>query len=31
MADVYDEFTERPFVTLSDVWEDELRDLLDDF
>jgi hypothetical protein len=31
MADVYDEFTERPFVALSDVWEDELRDLLDDF
>jgi hypothetical protein len=31
MAQVYDEFTERPFVALSDVWEDELRDLLDDF
>jgi predicted ATP-grasp superfamily ATP-dependent carboligase len=31
MAEVYDEFTERPFVALSDVWEDELRDLLDDF
>jgi hypothetical protein len=31
MEQVYDEFTERPFVPLSDVWEDELRDLLDDF
>jgi hypothetical protein len=31
MEEVYEEFTERPFVALSDVWEDELRDLLDDF
>ena len=31
MDQVYDEFTERPFVALSDLWEDELRDLLDGF
>jgi hypothetical protein len=31
MEEVYEEFTERSFVALSDVWEDELRDLLDDF
>jgi hypothetical protein len=31
MEEVNTEFTERPFVALSDVWEDELRDLLDDF
>jgi hypothetical protein len=31
MQEVYNEFTERPFVPLSDVWEDELRGLLDDF
>ena len=31
MEEVYNEFTERSFVALSDVWEDELRDLLDDF
>jgi predicted ATP-grasp superfamily ATP-dependent carboligase len=31
MEEVYEQFTERSFVALSDVWEDELRDLLDDF
>jgi hypothetical protein len=31
MEQVYAEFTERYFVPLSDVWQQELRDLLDDF
>jgi predicted ATP-grasp superfamily ATP-dependent carboligase len=31
MEQVYQDFTERSFVPLSDVWQDELRDLLDDF
>jgi proteasome assembly chaperone (PAC2) family protein len=31
MEEVYRDFKERSFVPLSDVWEDELRDLLDDF
>jgi predicted ATP-grasp superfamily ATP-dependent carboligase len=31
MEQVYQDFTERSFVPLSDVWEQELRDLLDDF
>ena len=31
MDKINQEFEERPFVPLSDVWEEELRDLLDDF
>lgn len=31
MEEVDQEFTERPFVPLSDLWEEELRNLLDDF
>jgi len=31
MEQVYRDFTERPFVPLSEVWEQELRGLLDDF
>jgi predicted ATP-grasp superfamily ATP-dependent carboligase len=31
MEEVYQDFNEMSFVPLSDVWEDELRDLLDDF
>ena len=31
MDNLRTEFTERHFVPLSDVWKDELRDLLDDF
>ncbi len=31
MEEVYRDFNEMSFVPLSDVWEDELRDLLDDF
>ena len=30
MEEVDSEFTEKPFVPLSEVWEEELRDLLDD-
>jgi predicted ATP-grasp superfamily ATP-dependent carboligase len=31
LQEIEREFTEKPFVPLSDVWEQELRDLLDDF
>jgi predicted ATP-grasp superfamily ATP-dependent carboligase len=31
MAQIQEDFTEMPFEPLSDVWTDELRDLLDDF
>jgi proteasome assembly chaperone (PAC2) family protein len=31
LDEINDEFVERPFAPLSDVWEEELRDLLDDF
>ncbi len=31
MQEINDEFDERPFIPLSDVWEEGLRSLLDDF
>ncbi len=31
MQEINDDFTERPFIPLSDVWEEGLRSLLDDF